>query len=115
MIGEMFQNASIVGKLGMLISLGPVTMALLYAVKPSERRLALMRPLSLAALFGGLASFTSGIVAMLTGISDTGQFTPQTWRMMVLAGAETFVALFVAFASLTIAWLLVTLGMRRTA
>jgi len=115
MIGEMFNHASIVGKLGMLVSLGPVAVALLYAVKPSERRLALMRPLSLAALFGGLASFTSGIVSVMMGISATAQITPQTWRTMVLAGAETFVALFVAFASLTVAWLLVTLGMRRTA
>lgn len=115
MIAEMFNNASIVGKLGMLVSLGPLAVALLYAYKPTERRLGLMRPLSLAAVFGGLASFTSGVVAVMTGISATGQITPHTWRMMVLGGAETFVALFVTFAALTIAWLLVTLGMRRTA
>ena len=113
MFGEAFHNASIVAKLGMLIALVPVGISLLYAVKPTERRLALMRPLTLAALFGGLASFTSGVVAVMTGVADTG--TALSWRTMMLGGAETFVALFVTFAALTIAWLLVALGTRRAA
>jgi hypothetical protein len=114
MVGEMFANASIVGKLGILIAFGPVVCALLYAYKPTERRLALMRPLSLAAIFGGLTSFTSGVAIVMSGISATGEVA-KSWRAMVLGGAETFVALFVMFAALTIAWLLVALGMRRTA
>ena len=114
MIGEMFANASIVGKLGILIAFAPLVCALVYAYKPTERRLALMRPLSLAAIFGGLASFTSGVVAVASGIAATGDVAA-SWRAMVLGGAETFVALFVTFGALTIAWLLVALGMRRTA
>jgi hypothetical protein len=114
MLGEMFVNASIVGKLGILIAFAPVVCAVLYAYKPTERRLALMRPLSLAAIFGGLTSFTSGVVAVASGIAATGDLSG-TWRTMVLGGAETVVALFVTFGALTIAWLLVSLGMRRTA
>ena len=114
MFGEMFSNASIVGKLGMLVALGPVAVAVLYAVRPTERRLVLMRPLTLAALFGGLTSFTSGVVAVMMGISVPTS-DPGAWRTMVLGGAETVVALFVTFGALTVAWLLVALGMRRTA
>lgn len=114
MIGEMFANAGIVGKVGILIACGPVICALLYVYKPTERRLALLRPLSLAALFGGLTSFTSGVIAVASGIAATGDVS-QSWRTMVLGGGESFVALLVAFGALTIAWLLVAVGMRRTA
>lgn len=114
MMLEMFANASLFAKMGILIAFAPVVGAILYALKPSERRLALLRPLSLAALFGGLSSFTAGVIAVLQGIAATregGQ--PVGWHVVALGTAECFVALFVAFGCLTITWLLVTLGLRR--
>ena len=114
MVLELFGNVGIVGKLGMLVSVAPVGMALLYAVKPNEQRLALMRPLSLAALFGGLSTFAVGIASVLQGISDTGPFTVDSWRPIAAGAAETTIGLFVVFGCLTVAWLLVTVGLRRT-
>ncbi len=113
MVTELLRNSSILGLLGLLVSLAAVAMALAYAIKPNERRLALMRPLSLAAIFGGLGTFTAGLASVLQGIAATQSFTVDTWRLIAAGTAETIIGLFVVFGCLTIAWLLVTLGLRR--
>jgi hypothetical protein len=113
MVMEMFGNVGIFGKLGVLVSVAVVGVALLYAIKPNEQRLALMRPLSLAAIFGGLSTFTVGLALVLRGISATSSFTVDTWRHIASGTAEAIIGLFVVFGCLTIAWLLVTLGLRR--
>ena len=114
MLIDMFNEAGIVGKLGILIAFGPVVCALLYAYKPTERRLALMRPLSLAAIFGGLTSFSAGVIAVLHGIGRSDPTKALNWPLIILGAGETIAALFFAFGCLTIAWLLIALGMRRT-
>ena len=110
---DFFVNASIVGKIGILVAFFPVVAAIAYAIKPSERILALIRPLSLAAIFGGLTTLTSGLGNVLLGISVTGPNID--WRAVALGVAESIVAFFVACGCLTITWLLVALGMRRSA
>ena len=95
------------------MSVATVGVALVYAIRPNEQRLALMRPLSLAAIFGGLSTFTLGITNALRGIAENQPFTAGTWHIVAVGTAESFVGLFVAFGCLTIAWLLVALGMRR--
>jgi hypothetical protein len=107
-------NSSILGLLGILVSIAVVGVALAYAVRPNEQRLALMRPMSLAAIFGGLSSFTIGLINVLIGIAATQSDTPDVWRRMAVGLAESFVGLFIACGCLTIAWLLVALGLRRT-
>jgi hypothetical protein len=113
MLIEMFGRAGILAKVGMLIAVATVGMALAYAVKPTERRLALMRPLSLAALFGGLSTFTVGAAIVLRVIEATATFDTGTWRRIAAGAAESAMGLFFAFGCLTVAWLLVALGLRR--
>lgn len=110
---DLLTHSSILGLLGLLVSLASVGMALAYALQPSERRLSLMRPLSLAAIFGGLSSFTVGIASVLQGISATPEFTTESWRAIAAGAAESIIGLFVVFGCLTIAWLLIVLGLRR--
>jgi multisubunit Na+/H+ antiporter MnhB subunit len=114
MLIEMVKNSSPLALLGLVVSLAVVGMALAYAIKPSEQRLTLIRPLSLAAIFGGFSSFTVGLIAVLQGISATETFTVHTWDLIARGVAETLTSLFVAFGCLTIAWLLVALGLRRS-
>jgi hypothetical protein len=97
-----------------LVCLAPMLMAVVYAVRPTERRLALMRPLSLAAIFAAVAGAVSGIATVLRGIAATGQFSADSYSRIAMGLSEALVPVFVGFAFLTIAWLLVTLGMRRT-
>jgi len=105
-----FAAMSVVAILSLLIGVVPVFMGAAYAIRPSEAKLALMRPLSLASLFGAFCGLLSGAINMLTyagreGIPTTG--------VPLLGMAEALLPLDVAFASLTIAWLFVALGMRR--
>lgn len=110
--GMLIGTPGVVATLGMLVAVVTVAMGLWCAVKPDERRLALMRPLSLATIFAGICSFAAGLANMLQGIADTG--APVNWRAVSMGGAETLVPIVTAFGCLTVAWLLVALGLRRT-
>ena len=112
MILESLRAFSVLGLLGLVVSVGTVGLALIYAIKLKESVLILMRPMSLAAIFGGLTSFTVGITTVLIGISNSG-FSEQMWRGAAVGAAESLVTLQVTFGCLTIAWVLVALGIRR--
>jgi hypothetical protein len=111
MFGDVFSNASVVAKLSLLVVMAPLPMGILYAVRPSEARLALMRPLSLAGIFAGLCGFGVGVINVLIGASrDTAGWShPGTF----IGLSEALVPLVIGFACLTVAWLCVALGMRR--
>ena len=101
--------------LTLIIGLLPLVMAIAYAASPTERRLALMRPLSLAAIFGALAGVFNGFIAVLRNISAAGTLDAVPWQRVALWAGEALVSVFFGFACLTVAWLLVALGMRRMA
>jgi hypothetical protein len=111
MLFESIAQAGIVGKLVMVLAFGTMAMGLLCAFRPNERRLALMRPLSLAAIFGGLCSFSAGIAIVLRGLSATNKAVD--WSAVALGASEPFVQLVVTFVCLTVAWLFVTIALWR--
>jgi hypothetical protein len=80
-------------------------------LKPTEQRLALVRPISLAGIFSGLAGTTLGFMNVLKMQWDTKP--PPPLEVSAVGLAEALVTLFVAFGCLTIAWLCVAVGMRR--
>jgi hypothetical protein len=89
---------------------GALGMSIAYVIRPTEGRLALMRPLSLASVFAAICSFTGGLSAVLRGLAASG---PKLDMSAVFAGlSEALVPLFVAFAFLAVAWLLVAAGLR---
>lgn len=108
-----FGSQSIIGKLGMLVAFATLGMALICAVKPDERRLALMRPLTLATIFAGLCTFTAGLASMLLGLGAAGEMSAVAWHNVAMGGAETMMPLLVAFGCLTVSWLLIAVGLRR--
>jgi hypothetical protein len=95
-----------------LVSLLPMAVALSYLLKPSEQRLALMRPVSLAGIFAGLSGSSLGAINTLRGLWLE---PPRDGRILAVASAESIVPLFVAFSCLMVAWLLIAIGMRRQA
>lgn len=108
---EALSQAGIMAKLSMAVPFAPLVMAIAYAIRPTEARLALLRPLSLAGIFAGLSGFVAGVIAVLRGASATvGELSKSN---ALLGLAEATVPLLVAFGCLTVAWLLVTLGLRR--
>jgi hypothetical protein len=110
MIGVMSQ-ASIVGLASMFMGVVPLAMGIVYAIWPSEQRLALMRPLSLATIFAALTGSTLGVTNVLVGMSriQASGFPQATWQGF----AEALVTLLCGFGCLTVAWLCVAIGLWR--
>jgi biopolymer transport protein ExbB/TolQ len=108
---EILGNASIVARLSMLVSIFPLGAGMAYVLRPSEQRLALMRPVSLAGLFAGLTGTVTGAINVLRGIWMSEG--PVNWQIVAVGSAESLVTLLLAFGSLTVAWLCVAAGFRR--
>ncbi len=108
----MLQQAGILALLSLMVAVVPMVMGIVYAVRPTEARLALMRPLSLAGLLAGLCGMSTGVVNLLRGISMRGTANIQ-WEAATAGMSEAMVTLVVSFGCLTIAWLCVGLGMTR--
>jgi hypothetical protein len=108
---EILGNASIVARLSMLVSIFPLGAGVAYLLRPSEQRLALMRPVSLAGLFAALSGTVTGAINVLRMIwTSEGAVN---WRIVAVGSAESLVPLLLAFGSLTVAWLCVAAGFRR--
>jgi hypothetical protein len=107
---QILREASLFALLSLFLTFVPLIMALAYVVRPSERRLALMRPLSLAGLFAALTGAALGFINVLRYI---GMKREVAIEFAAIGAAESLVTLFVGFGCLTVAWLLVAAGMAR--
>jgi hypothetical protein len=104
-------HTSIAGLLSLVVALLPLAAGLAYVLNPTDQWLALMRPISLAALFAGLGGTVLGglNVLRMIGVSPT----PIEFRIVAIGLAESLVPLFVAFGCLAVAWLCAAIGLRR--
>ena len=109
---ELLRHASIMALLGMLVSVIPFVVGVMFAISPNERRLALMRPLSLAGIFAGVSNLFLGAINALRGLESIQSFDPANMRVVFSVSDEAAVLPFFAFACLTAAWLCVAIGMR---
>ena len=110
-MGTVLSQASIAALMSMLVALSPIAAGLAYVLSPSERRLSFIRPVSLAALYSGLAGLMLGLINVLSGLWATEGDVD--WRITAIGTAESLVPLTLAFGALTFAWLCVVIGMRR--
>ena len=108
---DMLSQASLVALLSLVIGVLPLGAGLAYVVRPTEQRLALMRPLSLASIFAGLSGSLVGAINVLA-LMWTREPQVDT-RVLAVGAAEALVPLCVAFGSLTMAWLCAAVGLRR--
>jgi hypothetical protein len=99
----------------LVAGVGVFGVSIAYAVRPTEHKLALMRPLTLAAIFAAICSSSVGFASVLKGIAEAGHWTPKYIGPLFMGLSECFIPQFVAFAFLAVAWLLVAVGMRRQA
>jgi hypothetical protein len=109
-IVKIFSNMGIAALVSILVSLLPLLAGGAYLIRPSEARLALMRPLSLAGIFAGLNGTSLGAINTLRGLWLE---PPRDGRFLAIASAESIVPIYVAFSCLMIAWLCVAVGMSR--
>jgi len=107
------RQAGIVALLSLIIALLPLAAGIAYAVRPTEARLAVMRPISLAGMFAGVAGFLAGVINVLRAMWTSD--TPVPSGLLAAGLAESIVPLFVASGCLTVAWLCAAFGLRRHA
>lgn len=108
---DIVSTLGIMALASMFVGVLPLAMGIVYAVWPSEQRLMLMRPLSLATVFSAVAGVAIGFVNALRFVShaDEMAFT----QAVAMGVADSLVPLFFGFGCLTIAWLCVTVGLAR--
>ena len=99
-------------KLAMAVAFATLGLAVSYAARPSELKLALMRPASLASLFAAVSGVLGGWIAILSAIaaSADGALPNSAFWHGVAASLTTG---FVSFGFLSAAWLLVGVGILR--
>jgi hypothetical protein len=97
--------------MGALVSASPLVLAAFYVFRPSERLLALMRPLTLASVFAAVANTVLGLVNSLVWVSR--QSEPVSINVLAAGLAESLVVAFLSFGCLSAAWLAVAVGMRK--
>jgi hypothetical protein len=99
-------------KLSMLVGLVPFGVAIAYLVRPTERKLVFMRPVSLGAIFAAICALASAAASIFQALSVSSAGSIE--MPSVYAGlAETSLPVFVSFGFLAVAWLLIAAGMLR--
>ena len=106
-------RAGIVAIFGMLVSFVPLGVAVAYMFRPTDRLLALMRPVSLATIFAALNTFLSGLAATFRHLPLAATAAGYDMDRMAHGLAETITPMFVASGFLAAAWLCVAVGMHR--
>ena len=99
-IVTIFSNMGIAALVSIVVSTLPMHAGAAYLFRPSEHRLALMRPLSLAGIFAGLNGTSLGAINTLRGLWLD---PPRDGKFLAIASAESIVPLYVAFSCLMIA------------
>ncbi len=111
---DLFREVSLFAKLTIVVAIAAFGLAVAYGFRPTERKLVLMRPVSLAAIFATISGLLGGWIAVLGGIAATpdGQLPASAVYRGI---AESLTVGFVCFGLLAAAWLVVAVGMLRRA
>jgi disulfide bond formation protein DsbB len=108
---EFITHASIAARVALLVGVIPMIVGIAFAMRPHERWLALMRPLSLAGIFASVSNLFLGLANALRSIAsnDSGGSAIQ---LAAVGLSEAAIFPFVGFACLAVAWLGIAIGMR---
>ena len=111
MLTDALKQAGPAALIGTFMGLVPLGYGILYALRPTEHRLALMRPLSLAAIFAAISATALGVVNFFRWIANSGR--PPLSAPALIGLSESFVPIFFGFGCLMLAWICVAIGMSR--
>ena len=107
-------NANFASLLGLLICAVPAAVGAWFAIRPSERLLSLMRPLTLAAIFSALCSFVLAIANGFLTVSTMNSLDLTGVRHVAVVVAEGLPPVVASFACLTVAWACVAIGVKKS-
>ena len=106
-------GASYASLLGLLIAAVPLVLAVMFLFQPSEARLALLRPATLAAIFAALCSFVLALTNGASAAGRIGALDVEGARHVAVVMKEGLAPVVASFALLTVAWGCVAVGMRK--
>jgi len=96
------------------LGLGCLGLAGSYLWRPAERKLAMLRPLSLATVFAILAGICAGLAATTKYVSSELTDMAQLPVVVLIGIGETLTNGILGFSLLMLVWLLTAIGMRRS-
>ena len=111
-LAELFGGLSLFAKLTMVVAGVAFGLAAAYVFRPTEQKLVLMRPVSLAAIFATISGLLGGWIAILAGVAATAAGVLPT-ASLYRGIAESLTVGFVSFGLLAAAWMLVAVGVAR--
>ena len=107
-----FGEISLFALLTMAVAIVAFSLAVAYVFRPTEQKLVLMRPVSLAVIFTTVSGVLGGWIALLSSIPAPPDGHVPVAVLMRGVG-ESFVVGFVCFGLLGASWMLVTVGVLR--
>ena len=106
---DLFGQISLFAKLTMAVAIVAFGLAVAYVFRPTEQKLVLMRPVSLAAIFATVSGLLGGWIAVLANIAATPDGNLPV-ASLFRGIAESLTVGFVSFGLLAAAWMLVAVG-----
>ena len=100
----------------LILVLGLLTLAVAvsFAVTPTERKLSMIRPLSLATVFSVLGGIAADLGATMKALSSSPEYMASPAALLAGIG-ESMVPGILGFTLLSLAWLVAAAGLRRQA
>ncbi len=97
-----------------LLGLFTLSMSVSFFLKPTEVKLGLVRPLSVATTYASVVGLTSGLAVALFNMAQALE-NPQASPAGQFVGgvSEALIPAIIGFSLLTVSWLAISLGMRR--
>lgn len=95
------------------LSFTSLGIAISFAVRPSETKLNVLRPLSLGLAFSPVGMFCAGSANTLAFASNTGFADPRALQMMLGGLSEALLPGAIAYSVLAVAWALAAVGFHR--
>ncbi|HTM20134.1 MAG TPA: hypothetical protein VL172_06500 [Kofleriaceae bacterium] len=85
----------------------------LYVRKPEDRRVAVLRTLSLSTIFVTLSGVVSGFAMTLHGVGENPDLGKDASRILMIGLAESLANAILGFTLLGLAWMIAAFGARR--
>jgi hypothetical protein len=100
-----------------ILALGLACLALTgsFVWRPAERKLAMIRPLSLATVFAVLSGVTSGLAMTTRFVAARPELagSPEMPVVVLIGIGESLTNAILGFSILMLVWILVAIGLRR--
>jgi uncharacterized protein YjeT (DUF2065 family) len=100
-------------RIPLLLCLVPVVAGILYAARPTARRLAVTKALSLATLAAGIGGSVFGVISLLQLMGRRSNLSNNVWPWIAVGLSERLVTSAAPLICLALAWLIVAVGATR--